>query len=133
MAKIIKTVTSKLMCFLYNCHLEAKKIKKTKTYKPKADISKKPLILINTLCISLIEMKSPSRSEHLCGKIATIGILLKGKMMILHKKVPYYLLEIVSYLRTTKCLKKYQRLQFYSLNVPILNETPYIVTKCTVQ
>ena len=49
MAKIIKTVTSKLMCFLYNCHLEAKKIKKTKTYKPKADISKKPLILINTL------------------------------------------------------------------------------------
>ena len=28
--------------------------------------------------------------------------------------------------------KKYQRLQFYVLDVPILDETPYIVTKCTV-
>ena len=25
------------------------------------------------MCISLIEGKSPSRSEHLCGKTATIG------------------------------------------------------------
>ena len=54
-------------------------------------------------------------------------------MIILHKKVPYYLFEILRYLCNPKCLKKYQRLQFYGLYVPILDETPYIVMKCTVK
>ena len=84
------------------------------------------------LCISLIEAKSPSSSEHLNGKTATIGTFLKGTKIILRKKVPYYLLEILRYLCKPKCLKKYQRLQFYVLYVPILDETPYIVTKCSV-
>ena len=52
--------------------------------------------------------------------------------MILPKKVTYYLLEILMYLCITKCLKMYQRLQFYGLYVPILDETPYVITKCTV-
>jgi len=84
------------------------------------------------LCISLIEAKSPSSSEHLNGKTATIGTFLKGTKIILRKKVHYYLLEILRYLCKPKCLKKYQRLQFYVLYVPILDETPYLVTKCTV-
>ena len=55
-------------------------------------------------------------------------------MMILKAKVPYSVLEILKYLCATKCLKKYQWLQFYRLYVPILDETPYIVVaKCTVQ
>ena len=33
---------------------------------------------VNTLCISLIEGKSPSRSEHLNGKIATISTFFQG-------------------------------------------------------
>ena len=84
------------------------------------------------LCISLIEGKSPSRSEHLHVKIANIGTFKKGMMMILHKKAPYCLLDILTHLCATKCFKKYQRLQFYGLYVPILDETMYIVTKCTV-
>ena len=85
------------------------------------------------LCISLIEAKSPSRSEHLNDKSATIiGTFLKGTEMILRKKVSYYLLKILRHLCKPKCLKTYQRLQFYILYVPILEETPYIVTKCTV-
>ena len=93
----------------------------------------KRLFRTKTLCISLIEAKSPSRSEHLNGKTATIGTFFKGMKMILRKKVPYYLHEILRYLCKPKCFKKYQRLQFYVLYVPILDETPYIVTKCTVQ
>ena len=54
-------------------------------------------------------------------------------MMILHKKIPYEVLEILRYFCTTKCLKKYQRLQFLCLYVPILDETPCLVTKLKVQ
>ena len=96
---------------------------------------KRKVIFINlvvALCISLLEGKSHSRSEHLYGKTATNGTFFKVTMMILHKKVSYYLVEILKYLYTTKYLKKYQRLQFYNLYVPILDDTPYIVTKCTV-
>ena len=53
--------------------------------------------------------------------------------MILLTKEPYNLIEIVRYLCTTKYFKKYQRLLFYGLYVPILDETLYIVTKCTVK
>ena len=52
--------------------------------------------------------------------------------MILHKKFPCKVLEIATYFCATISLKKYQRLQFYHLHVPVLDETPYIVTKCTV-
>ena len=52
--------------------------------------------------------------------------------MIFNKKVPYYLLKILKYICTSNCLKKYQGLQFYGLYVPILDETLYVVTKCTV-
>ena len=86
-------------------------------------------ILKSSLCISLIEVKSPSRSEHLNGKTAYIVTFFKGTKMILRKKLPYYLLEILRYLCKPKCLKKYQRLQFYVLDVPILDEIPYNVTK----
>ena len=48
--------------------------------------------------------------------------------MILRKKVPYYLHEILRYLCKPKCFKKYQRLQFYVPYLPILDETPYIVS-----
>ena len=84
------------------------------------------------LCISLIEGKSASRVEHLHGKNATIGTILKGIMTILLKKVPFCLLGILKHLCATKCLKKYQRLQFYGLYVPSSDETSYIVKKCTV-
>ena len=83
---------------------------------------------VNALCISSIEVKSPSKSEHLYGKTATIGTFLKDTMVILLKKVHYYLLKIFRYLCTTKCSKKYQRLQFYDTYVPIFDETPSIVT-----
>ena len=53
--------------------------------------------------------------------------------MILHKKFPCKVLEIATYFCATISLKKYQRLQFYHLHVPVLDETPYIVTKCTVE
>ena len=43
------------------------------------------------------------------------------------------MLEILKYLCTTKCLNKYQRLQFYLLYVLILDETPYKAAKCTVK
>ena len=43
--------------------------------------------VIFSLCISLIVEKSPSRSEHLYGKTATISTFFKGTMMILHKKM----------------------------------------------
>ena len=49
----------------------------------------------NTLCITAIEVKSPSKLEHLYGKTATIGTFLKDSMMILDKKVPYYLFEVL--------------------------------------
>ena len=58
-------------------------------------------------------------------KTATIGTFFKGMMMILHKKVSYCMLEILKYLCTAKYLKKYQRLQFYGLYVPILDGTPW--------
>ena len=61
-----------------------------------------------------------------------MALFLKVMMIILHKKVPYCLLDILTHLCATKCFKKYQRLQFYGLYDPILDETPYIVTKCTV-
>ena len=41
--------------------------------------------------------------------------------------------EVLRYFCARKCLKKYQRLQFYDSYVPIFDETPSIVTKCTVQ
>ena len=55
-------------------------------------------------CILLIQWKYPSRSEHLHGKSATnIGTFLKGKIMILHKKMTYCLLDILRHLCTIKC------------------------------
>ena len=102
-----------------------------------SDLSTNNSIVVNyrtgSLCISLLYKESRRGSEHLYIKTATIGTFLKGTMVILHKKVHYYLLKIFRYLCTTKCSKKYQRLQFYCLYVPILDETPYTVTKCTVQ
>ena len=47
------------------------------------------------------------------------GALLSSR----HFKVSFY----------DKMLERYLRLQFYGLYVPILDETPYIVTKCTVR
>ena len=41
------------------------------------------------LCISFIVGKSPSRSEHLNRKTATISTFFQGLMMILHEKIPY--------------------------------------------
>ena len=79
-----------------------------------------------------IYMESRLRSEHLYSKTATIGTFFKSAMIMLHLNVPYYLLEIFRYLCTTKCFKKYRRLQIYGLYVPISDETLYIVTKCTV-
>ena len=66
------------------------------------------------------------------GTFIIIGTFLNDLMMILHKMVLHCLLDILKHLCTTKCLVKYQRLQFYGLYVPILDETLYVVTKCTV-
>ena len=60
--------------------------------KSKSCILKKLVYFGNTsraLCISLIEGKSPSKSEHLYGKTATIGTFFKVTMTILHKKISY--------------------------------------------
>ena len=79
-------------------------------------------ILWDTLCISLIEGKSPSRSEHLHGKTAIIGTFFKDMMSARYFKASLY----------RKLLKKVPTLQFYGLYVPVLDETLYIITKCTV-
>ena len=53
--------------------------------------------------VNIIEGKSPSRSEHLYGKTATIGTFFKGAMTILHKNIPYIVLKVLRY---SKILKK---------------------------
>ena len=83
------------------------------------------------LCISLIEGKSPSRSEHLCGKTAKNGTFLRYDDCFTQKDAlqsSYSLLEILKYLCTTKCFKKVSK-------VAVLRSIIYMFrfwTKCTV-
>ena len=53
-----------------------------------------------------MKRKSTSRSEHLYGKNATIATFSKGPMLILHKKMPYYLLEVSLYHEMLKKVPK---------------------------
>ena len=91
------------------------------------------MILGLALCILLLQTESRQRSEHTSRKTATFGTFLnilfnKSTLKLRAHSMASFCVKSLSYLE-----KKYQQLQFYCLNVPILKETSPLLTKCTVQ